>query len=68
MNQVSYKQVYKVGEVWYQDGLEPDLWHHDKGLMINTAALDEREAFFEVTRVAVNPKPADVTSPAGQRA
>ena len=63
MNQVSYK----TSEVWYQDALEPDLWHKDNGLIVNTAALDEREEFFEVTRVAVNHTPGDVTSPAGQR-
>ncbi len=61
MNQVSYKS-----EVWYQDALEADLWHNDKGLLVNTAALDEREAFFEVTRVAVNPA-ANKASSARQR-
>ena len=48
-------QFHKVSEVWYQDALEPGLWHNDKGLIVNTAALQERETFFEVTRVAVNP-------------
>lgn len=63
MNQVSYK----TSEVWYQDTLEQDLWHNDKGLLVNTAALQEREAFFEVTRVAFQPTQRTPRQ-AGQRA
>lgn len=63
MNKVSYK----VGEVWYQDALEQDLWHNDKGLIVNTGALNEREMFFEVTRVAVTPTLDTATGAAGQR-
>jgi hypothetical protein len=63
------KQVsYKASEVWYQDALESDLWHNDRGLIVNTSALDEREAFFEVTRVAFNPAAPSNTNPFGQRA
>lgn len=61
MNKVSYK----VSEVWYQDTLKPDLWHNDKGLLVNTAALNEREAFFEVTRVALSPVLDTATGSAG---
>ena len=61
------KQVYKVSEIWYQDALESDLWHNDKGLIVNTAALNEREAFFDVTRVALNPVADSTTGLAGRR-
>ena len=37
---------------WRQLPGEPDLWQGEHGVLINTAALREREAFFEVTRVA----------------
>ena len=63
MNKVSYK----VSEVWYQDSVEADLWNNDKGLLVNTAALNEREAFFEVTRVAFTPVLDTVTGSSGQR-
>lgn len=39
-------------EVWYQVASDPDLWEGDGGLLINTAALRERESYFEVTCVA----------------
>ena len=60
------KQVLKTSEVWYQDAFDNDLWHNDKGLMVNTAALDEREAFFEVIRVALEPTKHSVRNSAGQ--
>ncbi len=41
----------KAVEVWRQDEGNPDLWHHPNGLMINTAALKEREVFFTIVRV-----------------
>ena len=62
------KWVYEASEVWYQDALIADLWHNDKGLIINIAALNEREAFFEVTRVALNPAAPSNTNFSGQRA
>jgi hypothetical protein len=43
----SLKQV----EVWRQDESDPDLWHHANGLMINSAALVEREAYYIVVRI-----------------
>ena len=66
MNHVSYK-AYKTSEVWYQDALEADLWHNDKGLLVNTAALNEREAFFDVTRVALEAAAASAAASTGQR-
>ena len=41
-----------VQEAWYQLASNPDLWEGAGGLIVNTAALEEREAYFEVTRVA----------------
>ncbi len=49
-------------EQWRQLPGEPDLWQGDHGVLINTAALREREAFFEVTRVAaVGSSPNDAS-------
>jgi hypothetical protein len=44
-----------ITEIWIQDVENPDLWHGKHGVMINTAALSEREAFFEVTRISALP-------------
>ena len=46
---------YLETEVWTQDLERPDLWHGKYGLMVNTVALNEREAYFEVTRVPAMP-------------
>jgi hypothetical protein len=45
-----------ITEIWTQDIENPDLWHGNYGVMLNTAALNEREAFFEVTRVPAMPQ------------
>ncbi len=46
------KELLTYGaEIWYQDNSDYDLWHGPQGLIVNTAALEEREAFYEVTRV-----------------
>lgn len=39
----------KPSEAWYQ--LEDDLWRGAKDVLINTAALREREMYFDVIRV-----------------
>ena len=44
--------VSKPTEVWRQDADEPDLWHGDSGVIVNSAALREREAYFDLTRVS----------------
>lgn len=41
-------------EVWYQDTQDRDLWSNENGLLVNTAALNEREVYFDVTRVDAN--------------
>ena len=38
-------------EIWYQDSLDNDLWHGEHGVLVNTAALNEREAYFQVSRI-----------------
>lgn len=42
-------------ETWHQDPFDPDCWFGENGLLINTAALDERSVFFEVVRVLSQP-------------
>jgi hypothetical protein len=44
-----------ITEVWTQDTQDSDLWHGKFGVMLNTVALDEREAFFDVIRVPAMP-------------
>lgn len=46
---------YKVSEVWYQDKENPDLWHGKHGVIVNTAALNEREFYFDIIRITVQP-------------
>jgi hypothetical protein len=45
----------KVTEVWYQDVEDSNLWFGEHGVMVNTAALDEREFYFDVIRVPHQP-------------
>ena len=46
-----------VHETWYQLASNPDLWEGNNSLLVNTAALQEREAYFEVTRVSNRARP-----------
>ena len=43
--------LVKQIECWQQDPDAPDLWHGDAGVILNTAALEERAFYFEVVRV-----------------
>jgi hypothetical protein len=45
----------KVSEVWYQDLENADLWHGKHGVIVNTAALNEREFFYDIIRITVQP-------------
>lgn len=48
-------------EIWHQDPVEKDLWINENGLLVNTAALEERANYFEVPElvcVPVQPTPA----------
>jgi hypothetical protein len=38
-------------ELWKQDAGNTDLWHHAGGLIVNTAALDERQEYFNIVRI-----------------
>ena len=59
MNTVSNKTYaenqLKATEVWYQDVEDSDLWFGEHGVMVNTAALNEREFYFDVIRVPHQP-------------
>jgi hypothetical protein len=45
----------KATEVWYQDVEDNDLWFGEHGVMVNTAALNEREFYYDVIRVPHHP-------------
>jgi hypothetical protein len=49
------EQKYKVSEVWYQDTENGDMWHGKHGVIVNTAALNEREFYFDIIRITVQP-------------
>lgn len=38
-------------EIWRQDPENPDLWHGAHGVIINTAALEERKAYFDIVKL-----------------
>lgn len=61
---VASKTDLRPTEVWYQDTDSPDLWHGDNGVIVNTAALDERGFYFNVLRVTPlsSLEPVDVTT------
>jgi hypothetical protein len=42
----------KKTEVWYQDVEDGNLWHGTHGVIVNTAALVEREFFYNIERVS----------------
>ena len=41
----------KNSELWYQDPEDKNLWHGKHGVIINTAALNEREFYYTVVRI-----------------
>lgn len=45
----------KVTEVWYQDVEDSNLWFGEHGVIVNTAALEEREFYYDVIRVHHHP-------------
>jgi hypothetical protein len=47
----------KNNEVWYQDPEDGNLWHGTHGVILNTAALLEREFFYNIKRVNAPVKP-----------
>jgi hypothetical protein len=38
-------------ERWQQDDSDVDLWHGPNGLIVNTAALREREEYYRLDRI-----------------
>lgn len=46
-------QALKPVETWLQDDQDPDLWHHACGLIVNSAALDERGTYYRLVRLHV---------------
>ncbi len=43
----------KPVETWRQLPGDPDLWHHHNGVIVNSAALAEREYFYTVIRIGL---------------
>lgn len=64
MSFVASRTELKPSEVWYQDNDSLDLWHGDNGVIINTAALDERGFYYNILRVTVQSslEPVDITT------
>ena len=44
----THPQGSKTIEVWHQDNQNQDLWHGHNSVMVNTAALKEREAYVDI--------------------
>lgn len=49
------EQFLKHTEVWQQNPESPDFWHGPNGVIINTAALNEREFYYNVIRITFLP-------------
>ena len=41
----------KPTEIWQQDVTDVDFWHGPNGIIVNTAALKEREFYFDIVCV-----------------
>ena len=56
MNNTQQHAPERPIEVWFQTNFDSDLWEAENGLIVNTDALDKREAYFAISRVpsAVN--------------
>jgi hypothetical protein len=54
-NRMYAENQLKATEVWYQDVEDSNLWYGEHGVMVNTAALEEREFYYEIIRVAHHP-------------
>ncbi len=57
-------QLHLTPELWRQDPHDPDLWDGPHGLMVNSAALAEREFYHQVIRLnptAPSPNPSSPT-------
>jgi len=58
-------KLNKTIEIWRQDNDSQDLWHNNNGLIVNTAALNEREAYLEIMRIpnatVIQTKPVQIS-------
>jgi len=56
MNNTQQHAPERPIEVWFQTNFDSDLWEAESGLIVNTDALNKREAYFAISRVpsAVN--------------
>jgi len=48
--QVNQQALKLKTEFWLQDPHNPDLWHGNNGVIVNSEALEYREVFFEIVR------------------
>lgn len=46
--EVAEQTVLTKTEFWRRDAKDLDLWHGENGLILNTAALQERKAYYNV--------------------
>lgn len=47
---VAYLEAFKLAsEIWTQDSEDANLWHGPHGVIVNTAALEERKAFYDIS-------------------
>ncbi len=46
--EVVEQNVLSTTELWRRDAKDLDLWHGENGLILNTAALEERKAYYNV--------------------
>lgn len=37
-------------ETWIQDAEDPNLWHGEHGVIVNSAALEMRKAFYTIIK------------------
>ena len=45
---VGYPTPQLETEIWTQDSEDENLWHGPAGVIVNTAALEERRAFYQI--------------------
>ncbi|MEZ4607181.1 MAG: hypothetical protein R2865_10395 [Deinococcales bacterium] len=41
-------EIICTTEIWRRDSVDHDLWHGDHGLIINSAALEERKDYYNI--------------------
>jgi len=46
--EVTEQSVLSKTELWRRDAKDLALWHGEHGLILNTAALEERRAYYNV--------------------